>query len=108
MTNFGSFVRAFITILMGLLVAGAAASAGGRWRAETSEAGWSDYRLVVNWSTQPHGPWKKMLQARFPGMTFLATILPHTVRSGNRFTLGFTGGRAHDALNLVDARIVRR
>lgn len=59
-------------------------------------------------SPNPQGPWKKMLQTRFPGMTFLATILPQTVRGGGALTLGFTGGQAHDALQVVDARIVRR
>jgi hypothetical protein len=74
----------------------------------TEVAGSANGTLAFYESPNPQGPWKKMLQSRFPGTTFMGTIIPHTVRSGNKFTVGFTGGQAHDALNLVDAQIVRR
>jgi hypothetical protein len=60
-------------------------------------------------SFRPQGPWRKLAQAKFPGTTFLATIVPSSVRrGGTRFTVAFTGGQENDALNLVDARLERR
>ncbi|MFO1073726.1 MAG: hypothetical protein U1E17_13850 [Geminicoccaceae bacterium] len=55
-------------------------------------------------SARPFGPWRTVLDVRFPGTTFMATILPQTVREDG-FTLGFTGTGPQDALNLVDVRL---
>jgi hypothetical protein len=38
----------------------------------------------------------------------MATIMPQSWRGNRELTVGFTGGQVHDALNLVDARIVGR
>ena len=64
-------------------------------------------QIAFHESTSPSGPWRTMLRTKFPGTTFMATILPQSVR-GDRLTLGFTGTGPHDALNLVDARILRK
>jgi hypothetical protein len=53
------------------------------------------------------GPWRKLLETKFPPTTFYATILPQTVQ-GDRFTIAFTGGGQYDALMLVDASISPR
>jgi hypothetical protein len=59
-------------------------------------------------SPNPNGPWRRITQTRFPGTTFMATIMPQSLRAGNRMTVGFTGGQEHDALNLVDVQLLRR
>lgn len=65
--------------------------------------------MAFHESFRPQGPWRKLAQTRFPGTTFLATVVPSSVRAGGaRLTVGFTGGQQHDALNLVDARLARR
>lgn len=74
----------------------------------TEVAGSGDGTMAFYESPNPNGPWKKMIQTKFPGTTFMATIMPQSLRGDRQLTVGFTGGQEHDALNLVDAQIIVR
>jgi hypothetical protein len=80
----------------------------GRFVLITEVGGSGNGTMAFYESREPNGPWRRITRTRFPGTTFLATIMPQSLRAGNRMTVGFTGGQEHDALNLVDVRLLRR
>jgi hypothetical protein len=79
----------------------------GRYILVTEVGAFSGGRMAFHEAPSPMGPWTKLLEIDFPPSTFFANILPQSVR-GNRFTIGFSGMGAYDALMLVDASIQPR
>lgn len=80
----------------------------GRFVLVSEVGGSAGGRIAFHESPWATGPWRELGEFRFPGTTFLATIMPQSLRPDGRLTVGFTGGQENDALNLVDARIVPR